>query len=85
VCISVAPRMDLPETAFNEIDSPVNEALPVLPRIHLIHPAGEPVGLPRPPLDCAGCGHRGFVHETEAMASQRYPDSLQDLLCTFLI
>jgi hypothetical protein len=82
VCVSAVPRVDLPETTFNEADAPVNLAPSVLPRIQVIRPAVDPIVVLPPPLSCVGCVS-SRVLEPLAMPSQRH--SLQDLLCTFLI
>jgi hypothetical protein len=85
-CVFALPRVDLPETAFNEADTPVNVAPPVRPGIRVIPPAVDPIAvLPKLPSHCATCLVRGKVHESAAVARQRHQHSLQDLLCTFLI
>jgi hypothetical protein len=86
VCVSAVPRPDLPETAFNEADAPVNLAPPVRLRIQVIAPAVDPiVVLPSLPIDCAGCFVGRKAPEPIVAPKRRHPLSLQDLLCTFLI
>jgi hypothetical protein len=86
VCASAIPPTDLAETAFNEVDAPVNQAAPVVPCVKFIRPAGVSIDLPRAqcpkgrelqpePLKSAYLT-AGTVHDTH---------SLQDLLCTLLI
>ncbi len=86
VCVSAVPRPDLPETPFNEADTPVNLAPPVGLRIQVIAPAIDPVViLPTLPIDCAGCIVTRLAPEPVIAPRRRHPLSLQDLLCTFLI
>ena len=86
VCASVLPRPDLPETAFNEADAPVNLAPPVLPRIQIILPAVNPIAVLPPAGDhCAGCTVRRFLLEPAVAPRPRHSRSLRDLLCTLLI
>ena len=85
VFVSTVPRMDLPETAFNEADAPVNLAPPVLPRIQIILPAVNPLAILPLRNHCADCTVRRLLLEPPVAPSQRHSRSLQDLLCTFLI
>ena len=56
VCVSVIPRVDLPETKFNEADAPVNLAPPLQLRTQAIVPVVDSnVILPTLPAYCAGC------------------------------
>ena len=85
-CVFALPRVDLPETAFNEADAPVNLAPPVRPGIRVIRPAVDPIAvLPTLPSHYATCVVRGMVLESAAVPRQRHQHSFQDLLCTFLI
>ncbi|MFY9683913.1 MAG: hypothetical protein WA416_08500 [Candidatus Sulfotelmatobacter sp.] len=80
------PRPDLPETAFNEADAPVNLAPPVRPRIQVISPTVNPIAvLPALSNQCPGCFVHGVVSQPAVTLRQRHPRSFQDLLCTFLI
>ena len=86
VCVSVVPRPDLPETAFNEADAPVNLAPPVRPRIQIISPAVNPIAvLPAMSHQCLSCFVPGVAPQPALTLRQRHPRSFQDLLCTFLI
>jgi len=86
VCCCTVPGVDLPETAFNEADLPVNLALPAPPRIPDIPPVAIPAAA-RPMLP--RCGEDGLVrtlvHEPSVLPNERHLHSLQVLLCTFLI
>ena len=86
LCVSAIPQTDLPETSYNEVDTPVNQAPPVVPRVRLVRPPVAPVILPTADHDAK--------QRVEASARDRksvYPPiphnsrSLQDLLCTLLI
>jgi hypothetical protein len=84
VCASAIPPTDLPETTYNEVDAPVNQAPPFVPGIKLVRPAVAPVMLP---MELCPAGRDVLPRHpvaTPAVAGQ-HPDSLQDLLCTFLI
>jgi hypothetical protein len=86
VFASAVLRADLPETAFNETDAPVNLAPPIRPRMEVIPVAVNLiVASPTLPLYCASCVVTSLVLEQAAMPRHRHPHSLQDLLCTFMI
>ena len=85
VCVSVVPRVDLPETKFNEADAPVNLAPPVRLRTQVVVPAVDPNVLPTLPLHSASCVVSTRTPDYAAASSPRHRRSLQDLLCTFLI
>jgi hypothetical protein len=86
VCVSAIPQPDLPETSYNEVDTPVNQAPPVVPGIRFVRPTVAPMILPRQVCEAL----RGFsaqAHERKSAVTlvRRDPHSLHDLLCTFLI
>jgi hypothetical protein len=86
VCAFALPRVDLPETAFNEADAPVNLAPPAQPSIRVAPPAVNPIAvLPTLALHSATCVAGSFVVESDSAPKHRHHHSLQDLLCTFLI
>ena len=86
VCCCAVPGVDLPETAFNEADLPVNLALPAPPRIPDLAPVVVPiVALPTLPLFCADCRVSRLALAPAVLPTQHHPHSLQVLLCTFLI
>jgi hypothetical protein len=84
-CVFALPRVDLPDTAFNEADSPVNVAPPVRPGIRVIQLAVDPIAV-LPTLASVSATSVGSAMVALAVVpTQRHPRSLQDLLCTFLI
>jgi hypothetical protein len=86
ICSVVLPRVDLPETAFNEADAPINLAPPVRPSIQVVPPAVDPISvLPPLALHCARRVVSGLMFESATVPRQRHQHSFQDLLCTFLI
>src|SRR5258708_37858123 len=46
VCVSAIPQTDLPETSYNEIDTPVTQAPPADYGIRYARPPGAPIFLP---------------------------------------
>jgi len=87
---SVIPRVDSPETAFDESDAPVSLAPPTQAAVRFIRPISVRSFNSRPAMpglhSC--CVERAVSSRVLAAASlrrQRHPQSLQDLLCTFLI
>lgn len=86
VCVSAIPQPDLPETAYNEVDTPVNQAPPVVPGVRFVRPAIAPVILPRQVWEARrGVSSRVFEWKSADTFVRRDPHSFQDLLCTFLI
>ena len=84
VCLLVLPPMDMPETAFNEMDLPATVSHVGLPRLRLASPATEKIvvaGLvfQRATTDCRE------KSQPEPVTKSRPVPSLQPLLCTFLI
>ena len=78
--------VDLPETAFDESDAPVNMASPSQTPLRFVRPVSVPLVMPGLRFYCAGCVVSSRVLGAVAMPTQRHPHySLQDLLCTFLI
>jgi len=82
---SVVPPVDLPETAFNESDAPVNLAPPAQAPLRFVRPVSDPFVMPGLRFYCAGCVVGSPVIGAAAIPSQRHPHSLQDILCTLLI
>ena len=84
--VSVVPRVDLPETAFNEADAPLTLATPARPNIQLTRFAADRIAvLPVLSLDYIGYLVGNLVLAPVTTVSQSRSLSLQDLLCTFLI
>jgi hypothetical protein len=80
---SVVPVADDPETAFNEIDTPVNQTSAVAPRIILALPARVPI-FPLGSLSHAGNSIRTSI-ESISLPTHRHSNPLRELLCTLLI
>ena len=81
--VSVMPMADQPETAFNEIDTPVNQTTPVAPWVKFVPPVEVRFILPRS-LDHSGEGIRTSA-ESVSLAPHWHVNPLHELLCTFLI
>lgn len=86
VCVSAISQTDLPETSYNEVDTPLNQAPPVVPGVRFVRPAIAAVILSKQVCE-AGHGINSPALERKAAYPlvRRDPHSLQDLLCTFLI
>lgn len=82
---STIPPVDLPATAFNEADAPVNLAPPSLPRFKFAPPVSNLILLPSLSARCERCGIQSWTPDPVATQGQRNPHRLQYLLCTFLI
>ena len=86
VCVSAIPHTDLPETAYNEVDTPVNQAPPVVPGVRYVRPDIAPLILPRRVWEAGrGVSSRAIEPKSADTLVRRDPQPLQDLLCTFLI
>ena len=86
VCAFALPRVDLPETAFNEADAPVNLTPPARPGIRVGPPAVDPIlVLPTLQFHSAVGIDSSLLLESAAVPRQRHQHSLQALLCTLLI
>jgi len=86
VCVSAIPQTDLPETAYNEVDTPLNQAPPVVPGVRLVRPTISSVILPRQVWEAErGVRSQALEWKSAEKLVRRDPHTLQDLLCTFLI
>jgi hypothetical protein len=86
VCISAIPQSDLPETSYNEIDIPVNQAPPVVSGVRFVRPTLATVILSKQVGKVSrGDASQGLKRKSDHTHVRRDPHSLQDLLCTFLI
>jgi hypothetical protein len=86
VCVSAIPQTDLPETSYNEVDTPVNQAPPIVQGMRFVRPIVAPVILPRQVCEALrGVGGQAHAHRADCTPVQRDLHSLQDLLCTLLI
>jgi hypothetical protein len=83
IFMSVVPMADNPETAFNEIDTPVNQTSPVSLWVKFAPPTRVPIILPRS-FGRTGDGVRTSV-ESISLATHWQSSLLRELLCTLLI
>lgn len=86
VYAAAVPATDVPETKYNEVDTPVNQAPPVVLGIRFVRPIKVTKTVPR----CVLQARRDVQFPIEAVVShpltmQHDPHSVQDLLCTLLI
>ena len=83
VCLSaIVPRVDSPETAYNETDAPVNLTTSLVAQPNLVTPTVHSVVIPREQ-------HEGWepvtaMHVVTLERGIRVSHSLLDLLCTLL-
>ena len=83
VCLSsIVPRVDAPETAYDETDAPVNLATPFVARTNIVVPAGQVVAMPREQQIASNSDTP--VHVAMLKPGMRVSHSLLDLLCTLL-
>jgi hypothetical protein len=85
--VSAMPQNDLPETTYNEVDTPINQAAPTLSGTRFVRPPAKAVILPK---HISEVGRHVSPQATVERRSvdplyPRDPHSLQDLLCVFLI
>ena len=85
VCVSAVPQTDLPETPYNEVDTPVNQAPPVVPGIRLTRPDVAAIILTRQVTETWRGVNGNMSERKSACPSIRYVHHPQDLLCTLLI
>jgi hypothetical protein len=83
IFISVVPKVDDPETAFNEIDTPVNQTIPVAPWVKFAPPTGVPIILPR--SFGRTCDGVRMSVESISLPTHWHSSPLRELLCTLLI
>lgn len=86
VCVSAIPQTDIPETSYNEVDTPLNQAPPVVQGMKFVRPVLIPAVLPR---ETTGTGRTADIHDPVhnmvCKPFRRNSRSFQNLLCTFLI
>ena len=86
VCVSAIPQPDLPETSYNEVDTPINQAPPVVPGVRFVRPAIAPTILPKQVWEPGrGVNPQALERKSADTLVRRNPHSLQYLLCTLLI
>jgi len=84
--VSAIPQTDRPETPYNEVDIPVNQAPPAVSGARFVRPAVAPVILPKHVCETGhGARCQSLDRRSATPLVRRDPHSLQDLLCTFLI
>ena len=85
LCLAI-PQTDLPETNYDEVDAPLNQAPPAFRGISFVRPPVTAVILSR---HIAHVGRRVAPPSVEQKRDVRFfprdPHSLQDLFCVFLI
>jgi len=84
VCLLVLPPMDMPETAFNEMDLPATVSHVALPRLRLASPATEKIAVAGLIFQRVATDYRE-KSRLEPVTKSQHVLSLQPLLCTFLI
>lgn len=84
VLFTALPRVDAPDTAFNETDTPALVSFPALPRLRLISPVVLGIDLSKA---TALALMADLNHQVPAFTGAQRPGSsdIQPLLCTFLI
>ena len=81
VLLFALPPIDMPQTAFNEMDLPVTVSHVTLPRLRLAPPATETVATASLTFQQATAEYR----ERSPITKSQCVLSSQPLLCTFLI
>src|SRR5258706_7489831 len=85
LCVAAIPQPDLPETSYNEVDTPVNQSPPVVPGVRFVRPAVAPLILPRQVWEARrGVSSQALDWKSADALVRRDAHSLQDLLCTYL-
>jgi hypothetical protein len=86
VCVSAVPQPDLPETSYNEADTPVNQSPPAVLGVRVARPPVHLVVLPRKTVQAEWKFRLPVNEDLKAPSSIHFEArSFQDLLCTFLI
>lgn len=84
LCLAV-PQADLPETNYNEVDAPVNQAPPAFRGISFVRPPVTAVILSKHITEGRHIGPPSIERKCDVRLFPRDPHSLQDFLCSFLI
>jgi hypothetical protein len=82
VLLLALPPIDMPETAFNEMDLPATASHVTLPRLRLAAPAAEAVPVANLIFQRAAVD---FPEQSQPITRSQRVLSLQPLFCTFLI
>jgi len=82
---SAVPRVDAPETSFDEVDAPIIVAPAERPSIQLVSPALDRIA--HSPAVCAHIADTFCADSCELapVSSSLHRPSLQEFLCTLLI
>ena len=83
VCLLALPPMDMPETAFNEMDLPATVSHVALPRLRLVPPATVKIAIAD--LIFQRAAINGEKSLPGPITKSQHVVSLQLVLCTFLI
>ena len=86
VCAAAVPPTDVPETRYNELDKPVNQAPPVVLGIRFVRPVRVAKTVPRCLMQARQDTH--FPVElvvAPPLLARHDPHFVQNLLCTLLI
>ena len=86
VCVAAIPPTDLPETNYNEVDLPVNQAPPVVLGIRFVRPIQVARTVPRSVLQTRWDVQFPVEELVSLPPSLLHdPHSIQDVLCALLI
>jgi hypothetical protein len=85
VGVSAIPQTDRPETSYNEVDTPINQAPPVVQGIRFARPTRVAILVPRRALEERRTIEEPTLERPSLGTPSRHSHSLQDLLCTLLI
>jgi hypothetical protein len=84
--VSATPQDDLPETSYNESDTPVNQTPPVVLGVRFVRPEAAEIVLSTRVGDAIlSVKWRSLGRKLSYPLVRRDSHSFQDLLCTFLI
>ena len=85
-CASAIPQTDLPETSYNEVDTPVNQAPPVVSGLRIVRPTVVPIIMSKQACETLrGISAQSQEDAGACTAVHITSHSLQHLLCTLLI
>jgi hypothetical protein len=85
VLLTALPRVDAPETAFNETDTPVFASYPALPRLRSLAPFILANNLSEVSASALVPDFNRGAPRFKSAQEVQGSDNLQPLLCTFLI
>jgi hypothetical protein len=85
VLLTALPGVDAPDTTFNEMDTPVFVSHSVLPRLRSMAPLVLVGSVPESSVQALIPDLKRWAHRFKGAQKMQGSDSLQPLLCTFLI